>query len=643
MCVPITGCGNTNSSSSSSDAVSPVLLSRASPALSSAGKSSSSATSLTSGSSGQTGTLTAPIVAPTVPSTPTGSAPIVASTTSPSQQANSSGGAGSGAAPALSTALTGQSTSKATRVLLTGDTNRPNNSTFVLGETVQLTFHASGLLPYATNILSIRIVDEIPHEIYSASLSMPANSAGSAVISFPAPATKYGYYRVFATLSDGTSLPAMGTRPAGFITYAVVPDPSKRVDYGDSGSRFGMQGGFSAAQGNVIQYLGIRYLLDGPGWANLEPQYPGQFAASQKAATSADLTYPSHIADNASAWPTYAVPLVIVSGLPAWAMIPGTGTASWPAMGALNSTGVEALPEFTKARAKEVSKDFADQSTHYYQMTWEPEIPGIFGGTPAQLVQLYQDSYQSIHAADPKAIVMGPTLFPGDRIPMTQLWSAGLAQYLDAVSMHPYTKFPPETNGLVENIRLQMQMAKTAKGTSLPFVGTEHGFASGVIGALDEALGDIRTSIILLGEGFKFDFGFYIADFWVHSPSETNNTFGYYWNLDPAIAYGTDKLGPKPAVPAFAAMTFLLDGSTSSGPVESLTGTQIGYRFSRGDVNVIAMWDYQVSASDVWIPVSAETIQVCDWMGNCSSQNPTNGNIKVTLSPYPSYVIGKGI
>jgi len=58
-------------------------------------------------------------------------------------------------------------------------------------------------------------------------------------------------------MADGTSLTTLGTRPAGFLTYAVVPDPVTRVNYGDAASRFGLQGGFSTQQGTVIPYLGV--------------------------------------------------------------------------------------------------------------------------------------------------------------------------------------------------------------------------------------------------------------------------------------------------------------------------------------------------------------------------------------------------
>jgi hypothetical protein len=530
----------------------------------------------------------------------------------------------------------------ATPEILSADTNRANNSTFVLGESVELSFKASGLPASKATTVAVNVIDEFGNEVSSSSLLMTADAAGNASAVFAAPASKYGYYKVEATLPNGTTLARLGTRPAGFITYAVVPDPANRINYGDAGSRFGMQGGFSSAQGNVLQYLGIRYLLDGPGWSVLEPDHADQFAEARSAALAKGQIYPAPIAGNSAAWPTYPMPLLTRASVPAWAMEPGTSGKNCTSMGALNSGGVEGFPAFAKALASEVAADYVSRSAHYYQVTWEP-ASWCFEGTPQQVVQFYQLSYGPIHRADPKAIVMGPTLFPEDKMQMSELWSAGLANYLDAVSMHPYVKWPPETNGLVSNIRMQMQMARDAKGHSIPFVGTEHGYTSSSIGELNEALGDIRATIILLGEGFKFDFAFYIADFWDHNPSETKNTYGYYWNLDPKIRFGTDKLGPKPAAPAFAAMTYWLDGTTTSGPLSNLSGTQMGYRFQRNGTTILTLWDYKAASSSMSLAVPAESIQICNWMGNCNTIINSSDSINFNLSASPTYVIGHGL
>src|SRR6266403_480522 len=528
---------------------------------------------------------------------------------------------------------------------VSGDTSRANNSTFVLGENVGLKFKATGLTAGIVTTLAIKVADGFGSEVATASQSLSADSSGNATVVYSPPASKYGYYRVDASLPDGTTLARLGTRPAGFITYAVVPDPATRQNYGDSGSRFGMQGGFSSAMGPVMSYLGVRYLLAGPGWDTLEPHQAGQFATAHSEAVANGLKYPTSTVNNHAAWPTYAIPLITTGEIPAWAMNAGTGTVLRPYTGPLNAEGVIGFPEFTKARASGVAADFPAQSTHYYQMTWEPAIPVLFGGTPAELVQYFQVAYSAIHQADAKAMVMGPTVFPVDPVPMEQLWSAGLAKYIDAVSVHPYVKYPPEQHGLIAGIRTQMALATAAKGHSMPFLGTEHGYSSGIHGSygtgseLRQGLADVRSTIILLGEGFKVDFAFYIADYYAQSAnSTTQDYFGYYWNLNPAINFGTDKIAPKPAAPAYAAMTYMLDGSTSIGPLTNLHGTQVGYHFTRSGKNILALWDYTANTT-MDVPVSAATAKVCDWMGNCRTVAPNAGTLTLKVGVAPLYVI----
>ena len=227
---------------------------------------------------------------------------------------------------------------------------------------------------------------------------------------------------------------------------------------------------------------------------------------------------------------------------------------------------------------------------------------------------------------------------------MEQLWSAGLAKYIDAVSVHPYVKYPPEHNGIVAGVRTQMQLATAAKGHSMPFLGTEHGYSSGIHGSygagsdLNAGLADVRSTIILLGEGFKLDIAFYIADWCQSANSTTQDYFGYYWNLNPNIKFGTDKIGPKPAAPAYAAMTYLLDGTTTVGPLTNLGATQLGYHFTRAGKTILAVWDYSANTT-MNVPVSAATAKVCDWMGNCRTAASNAGTLTLKVGVAPQYVI----
>jgi hypothetical protein len=519
---------------------------------------------------------------------------------------------------------------------LVGDTSRPNNSTFVQDEPVTLTFNVKR---NRATVLNLAIVDENGNGIVSAAVPVI-----NGVATYSAPSAKLGYYRVNASLADGTTTAMLGTRPAGFITYAVVPDPATRVNYGGTLSRFGMQGGFAPAQGAVIPYLGIRYVIGTLNWSQLEPKYAGQLAAEHAQGQSpANEPYWAAVNYNGVPWQTFKIAQLASSGTPVWAgPLPGTGGTQCKGFGALNPAGVVGFPEFATALATEFPSDYPGQSKHFYQVTWEPENPWCFGGTGAQLEQYFQLVYAPLHAADPTAQVMGPTLFhKGDEALLASLYAARFGRVIDAFSIHPYAPWPAETSGLVTNLRAEMAQVRAAARKTIPFFGTEHGLTSGGIGELNQALGNVREEIMLIGEGFIHDIAFYIADFWVNSPTETGNTYGYYWNLDPKVIFGTDKVGPKPAAPAWAAMTYLLDGSTTRGPISNLSGTQMGYRFTRNGNTILALWDYQAASSTLHLAVPNESIQICDWMGNCTTTTSSGGSIDLTLGAAPIYVIGQ--
>lgn len=523
---------------------------------------------------------------------------------------------------------------------LTAETNRPETSTFALGEGVEITFSLDNLDRGQQIPLNLDIRDEFGQSVAApTSVVLQGDQDGRAHYRLAAPAERLGYYEVKAWLSDGTRLSKLGTRDPGIVTYAVVPDPATRVRYDDALSRFGLQGGFSVAA-PVIPFLGVRYILAGNDWAKLEPQSAGQFTIERSKAERIGKSFPPKAPESesltyrGSPWSTYGVSNVTVAALPTWALMSGTSGSICKKFGALNEDGKAALPSFARAQATAFAADFKGQKVRHYQVTWEPASGWCFGGSPWNLVEIYARSYSAIHGGDPHAVVAGPTLFVDSESSkqLQDLLNEGLGQYFDALALHPYVReWPPETHGLPSILRLQLQMVTKAVGHPIPFFGTEHGYQSTTVGNLKKALGDIRTTLIMLGEGASFDFGFYVADFWDGDDPEKTDGYGFYWNLNPRIKFGTNKLGPKAVVPAYAAMTYLLDGSTSKGVLPNLLGTQIGYRFVRDATTIDVIWDY---GGQSYFAVPSDAF-VCDWMGNCA----TNRLNRVVIGAAPTYIM----
>jgi hypothetical protein len=178
-------------------------------------------------------------------------------------------------------------------------------------------------------------------------------------------------------------------------------------------------------------------------------------------------------------------------------------------------------------------------------------------------------------------------------------------------------------------------MVDGKKGSALPRFGTEQGWSTLGDNANDmtQARGLLRGEIITLGEGYRFNFTFYIADFF-EEPG-----YGYYYNLNPNLSFGTDKISPKPIVPAYSFYTWLLEGATSEGAIENLGGTAWGYKFLMPNgKHVLALFDYSSSANRT-VPVDAATADIYDWMGKKSTATIAGGQLTTTVSTEPVYIV----
>ncbi|MEC9007665.1 MAG: hypothetical protein VX877_00300, partial [Planctomycetota bacterium] len=182
----------------------------------------------------------------------------------------------------------------ASGIILSAKTPASSISTFALGRPVMLAVEATGMKPGQDDLqLKLHFVDEMDRTVKKQVLEVKADRKGQWSREIATPCGKMGFWRVFVTLSNGVRLPKEGvSQREGYITYAVVPDPTKRKLYGEKATRFGMNGLFSR-QANVMPYLGLRWMYEpstiavrqfGYAWGQMEPDHPGQFAKDRAAA-----------------------------------------------------------------------------------------------------------------------------------------------------------------------------------------------------------------------------------------------------------------------------------------------------------------------------------------------------------------------
>jgi hypothetical protein len=520
--------------------------------------------------------------------------------------------------------------------VIDGVTNAPTTNSYVQNAPASITFSVQNLDPQdKSETLHVQMTDALKVTTYfDQTYSITPNSAGQWTKTVTAPTSALGLYYVTANTSSGVGLPAVGSRPAGFMTYMVSVDPASRPDVGEA-TNFGMQGGWNA-NFNAIAYLGVGSTLSGCyNWANNEPASAGQYNGS---------TAPRPPADISSA--------VIFGDLyrpPTWA----TGKYGAAALskaqgyGALkNSAAATAWGNYCTQVGIAAGRHYPNATQHVYQLLWEPVNPWHFDGTPADLVQIYQIGYAKLHAADPKAWVIGPAyndIHTDSQTWLASMLQAGLGNYLDAVSIHPYCleSNSPETMSPDLRTLIQQQRSVIYNGTgkNLDLWGTEQGWKDN--NELNNALYQTRTSLIMLGEGFKANYAFYIHDI----PENGTWSYGYYYNLNTAITYGTNTVGPKPVAAAYAAMTYLLEGYRPVKAITDLGGSTLGYAYkqtSNGNNVRLALWSYGADRA-VSVNVGVSSVTVYDWMGNPSTVSTPGGVLNITLTSAPKYIAGVAV
>ena len=550
--------------------------------------------------------------------------------------------------------------------VITADTPSTDGTRmFASGSTFPIAITAS---PPTADTLAWSVADSLGNPVASGSFPAPA---GSSTTTLSCTSTLAGYFAVSATLAKaGGTVQTAGTRPTGMATFGVLPNvtgslPAPTYAHQEQ-HRFGMQG-FNGWTG-MLNALGITSTIDDRELSATEPNGPNTWTPT---ATPTDTGYSSG----------QIMRLVRLDGIPAWDSSTGAFTDS--SYLPTNQAGYQTYMSLVGTETEQMRQKYLPaMAKNYYQVTWEPNQ--FWLDTNANFVQLYKLVYTGLHATDPNAVVMGPAdAFPALTTQRLQTMAPlGLAQYLDGIATHGYydagtsPSHPPErlatdpsaanaANALMNEMRgLRQEMQKDYKPGMKLFVtetgisydlGTSYGpnyptsnvlFAQGALVA--------RTHIIMLGEGADQTYVFYGADY----PAEPG--YGTFFDLaDPQGAYGATNVSPKPAALAVAAMTRVLDGTTTLGPVNGTPSGVYAYGFQqRGTgIPITALWThnnavwststgfsqtYSVSYNlTVDAAGSSGTVQVLDWMGNASTVAYSNGVVTLNLTEMPMYVVSK--
>ena len=488
-----------------------------------------------------------------------------------------------------------------------------------------------------------------------------------------------------------------GPVPGNFISYAIVPDPTTRIaSIPETQAFFGMQASISpTVSSDAYAFLGIRWVLDG-GWCWNQMQ-PNQNQETTFISNPAALFTWATNGNGSTAWTLYSIPNLTKDGAPftgaggvPFSSYPGTpnvyksGTFIYNT-GALSSSYYTDWDNFATHVAQQWPAVYPSRTEHIYEITWEPIIPWGYGSySPSEsdaqletdLATMYSQAKTYLHGSDSKAYVMGPTCdvdSPNGLGLNYAYLDAGLKNSIDIFSSHPYMEndadwiaggeYDPEMAGQPANIDTMKRHLNLNYGLTIPMIGTEQGWRThqsigtapsqttptpSAFNEINQARRMVRGNLIMLGECWQMNTAFTFNDY----PSDDNYDSNHYWdwglfyNLDPVSygGYGPSKVMPKPIAASYAAMTYLTEGRHSVNKINWLGDTIRGYdyeSYTNTSDELIALWDFSGSTTNVTINTGVASVTEYDWMGNATTVSTTGGNLTVTLkNSEPVYIKG---
>jgi hypothetical protein len=478
------------------------------------------------------------------------------------------------------------------RIRITSDA--PMGALLVSGHPVRLSAVADRL-PDTATALELSVTDATGHPV--ANVRVERTSADpEARVSVTLPALAPGYYAVEARLvgGDGTTV------HSGLVS---VPDDQPAAYRPDS--LFGVNAGFDqeAPVAREAAYLarqaGVRWIRQGFGWSDIEPE-PGGWRWEKHDASL-------RVAKREK---------ILTLGLLAY-------WAGWSKP--FTPEGYLQYDDYARAVV----------SRYAAVPAWEVwNEPNIFywKGTPQQYAVLLRTATPVIHAANPKAKVVGMATAFSDVPFVKQVLAAGARP--DIVSIHPYRGGAPD----VPSKLLQFDggkdahtMAEETRGIRAavrdgagdrPLWYTEVGWWSGAGGVSEETQANYlaRTYAIALSEGVSKVFWYAFIDAG-STPGYDQDHFGL---LRP-------DLSPKPAYAAYATSARMLDGARFVSA--DATGSRWVGHFERGSERITVAWA-SGSGESLLLPDNSGTRVVYRWDGL-----PLSHTSAVPLGESPVYIV----
>ncbi|PQV62664.1 Carbohydrate family 9 binding domain-like [Abditibacterium utsteinense] len=466
---------------------------------------------------------------------------------------------------------------------------------------------------------------------------MASPPAADGSITWKLPSDRMGYFEI-RPAAGSLSWPALGSRPAGKLTFAVVdkivPNPSR-----DYKTHFlSIQGSSYAGKlntppsPNVHRYIGLQAQAMDYSWYKLQPK-AGDFS-SFDAYFAADKA-PEQIRQD-KIWPYF-----YISKNPTWAVDPARLSESGRKGVATSNLPPQDLKQYEAYLERvvpHIAKSYNYLPYRVYEVMWEPVIPWGWHGTAQEIVDMFEVVHRVVHKYDPNGRVSGPTLSSFGDIPLYEnLLKLGLGKTIDVSGWHMYSGYPAEKAGIPAAIARIRALDQQYIGRDLPLFGTEFGLPEAKAGSAEnQAYGMTAATLILKAEGVQQHTLFYLSDY----ASEPG--YGLFYTDVSGTPYAPDKISPKPAIPMLRAAIDQIGTARGVGKLDYLGPDVWGYVFQDEESGqfLTAIWDASGNNRSVSLDTGAGNVQVVDSFGNREARATKDGLISLQLRRSPVYVRG---
>ncbi len=269
--------------------------------------------------------------------------------------------------------------------------------------------------------------------------------------------------------------------------------------------------------------------------------------------------------------------------------------------------------------------------------------PNIFFWRPKpdvkQYIQLARAVGQALRQAEPQEMYIGPATSQIDFKFLEACFQAGLLEYWDAVSVHPYRQKPPETVA-EEYQRLRALIDHYApKGKSIPILSGEWGYSAVWKNYDEDRQGRYlaRQFLTNLACGVPLSIWYDWHDDGP-DPKEPEHHFGtvrfpYHAGRQPVY-------DPKPAYQAAKTLATVLDGFRFAERVPAASPEDYVYIFARDGQRRIVAWTTADKPHDVVLPLGPGKFRAVGHLGQSLPPVEAGGKeLRLRLAETPLYLI----